>query len=222
MKKIFGLVVLFTMMATASYAVGLNQMGVSGGYLNPDATISQRFTVAATYTNLDTTADNQVSVTGGLLDRLEVGYTRSSLLGEDANFYHAKLGFAFKQSVLKTSFALGVEGADIESVDDLNFLDMYLVGQFNVDLERDLDISLGIRSTDTSGEREYLGEATIGAEVVLGWWIFGEFKQQVEAADNQWSIFGARKAGNAVVKLGTADVGNGLGDQIFASISAEI
>ena len=218
MKKVFMLVVGIMFFAVAAQAAGLDVIGQSGGYLVPNAQISNRLAVSTTYTNLDKNAANDVAVSLGVLKHLEVSYARQD---NQENIYGAKLGFSFKKKTLATSFALGVVSTNIQSVSGLNALDAYLAGQLGFQiLKHNVDAVLVLNSTDSFGTRKYLGQASVGVEVVKGWDVYGEFVQNPEKTHNQMSAFVQRDLGNAVIKAGVADLaGNKLDNQFFLSAS---
>ena len=217
--KRFALAVVVAVMilaASVAQAAGLNQEGQSGGYLVPNAQISNRLSVNAAYVDLNSNSANQVGVTAGVLKHLEAGYTRAD---NNVNTFHAKLGFSFLKKTLDTSFAVGAIGRTVEGVRALDTFDAYLAGEIVLKDLKNTDLTLVLRGTDASGQTEYLGEASVGVEVLKGWSVYGEFAQKVNAANNQMSLFVQRDLGTAVVKAGVADLGNGVDDQFFLSAS---
>lgn len=213
MKKVILAVVAIMFAAVSAQASGLNGVGQSGGFLTPNAQISNRLSVNTSYTDLDGVAANQVGVTVGVFKRLEAGYSR---LDNNTNVYHAKLGFAFKQETLATAFAVGVQATDVESVSDTNY-DVYLAGQLTIEALRNADLTIVLRSTDALGRRDYLGEGSLGVEVVKGWAVYGEYAQKQSNVDNDWSAYVQRDLGNAVLKAGVTDGGLQSGGQFFLS-----
>ena len=216
MRRILLVVVAMILAASVAQAAGLDGIGQSGGYAVPNAQISNRLSVNTTYTDLDTNSANQVGVTVGVLKHLEAGYTRTD---NNLNTLHAKLGFKFMQETLDTAFALGVVANDVESLSGLDTLDLYLAGQLTLKKLNNADLTLVLRSTDASGDREYLGEALLGVEVVKGWAVYGEFAQKINAASNQWDVFVQRDLGAAVLKAGLTDLAAGTDGQFFLSAS---
>jgi len=223
MKKMFLVAMAVMLLSTVAMAAGTNMYGESGGYLVPDAQISQRLMVSTHYVDLNSTAAGSVSLTGGAFEKVEVGVTRSRAANINSNVYHAKLGFSFKQKLLKTSFALGARGADIQSLSGLNYFDYYLAGQFKLTaLNYGLDITLGTLSSDANGKRKYTGFGLLGVGIAKNLSLYGEYKQNTVPAYNNWSVFVRRATAESFVDFGMMDAGIGQVNQVFFGLGAAL
>ena len=223
MKKLIMVVAMLMLFATVVKAEGLNMVGQSGGFYVPDAQIAQRLTLATHYINMDGYGVNTVSITGGVFKNFELGFSRVDLLSENINVYHAKAGLNFDVKPAKIFVALGVDGGDIESVSALNYLNYYAAGQCNFQLfKKNATVDLVARSSDSTGEREYTGEALVGIELVPHWSVFSEFRQNVTAATNNWSLFVRKANGIATIDAGVADTGATTGNQFFLGLSISL
>jgi len=204
------------MASVATMAAGLDQEGQSGGYLVPNAQISNRLSVHTTYTDLNTATANQVGITVGALKHVEAGYTRYN---NKVDAYHAKLGFSFGQKALNAAFAVGAIGRVVESNTSANSADAYLASEFTFKKLKNADLTLVARASDVTGPCKVTGEGSLGVEVIKGWSVYGEYVQTPKADTNKMAAFVQRDLGNAVLKAGVADTSKDKDRQLFLSAS---
>lgn len=211
MKKLYTLVIAVVLLAGLS-SVALAGVAESGGYLVPDTSISQRLTIGTTYTDLnDGNSANIIEASLGVLDVLELSYGR---VDASTNVFGAKLGINYLKKDYGVGAALGVTGTTVESAGNLNSLDLYLALSGKVKF---IDLVGVARSTDVSGEREYLFEGSLGAEVIKGVSLYGEFAQKPNLLDNQLAVYVQRSITNANVRVGVTSLDKFNENQVFVS-----
>ena len=214
------------LMSVPVLAKGLNVNGVSGGYLNPDATVSQRLTVSTSFIDLNSLTTTNLSVAGTVLKRVELGVTRINMDSSKANIYNAKVAIG-KVNIVKDKLSLALAGGVNMLVFDgkinhgANVTNYYAVVDTTV--LKSLRLSAGANENDATGKWKTLGFASLGADLkVFGLSVGAEFVQEPKDSTNQTDAFLAKTVNGSTIKVGMANLTKGNNSQVFASLSSEL
>ena len=219
-------VALVALLSAPVLASGLNVDGISGGFLNPDATVAQRLTVGASFVDLNEVTVTTMSVAGTVLNRVELGVSRFNANNIKATEFNAKATIG-KVNLFEGKLGLALAGGAGVVVFDSkldhgdNSTNYYIVADTTV--FKTVKLSLGANETDDSGEWKTLGFGSLSTDLkVYGLVLGAEFVQQIDADTNSVAGFVAKTVGNTTIKAGVADLSKTKTQQVFVGMSSAL